>query len=160
MLSLDSIFVPQFHRRILTLFLTRTINDPTFIPMIRLDEIRHITQEPLPFVFDDVPQVGSVETLREDQRFVHREVRHHVGFDSWIRGGGECDQGNVRVVSFERSHLLVIGTCVKTLSLSVRAMKRRADKESRVLTEIVTPGTNTMSFIENETSQLTFPIQI
>ena len=111
-------------------------------------------------MFDNVPQVGSVETLREDQRFVHREVRHHVGFDSWIRGGGECDQGNVRVVSFERSHLLVIGTCVKTLSLSVRAMKRRADKESRVLTEIVTPGTNTMSFIENETSQLTFPIQI
>jgi len=72
MLSLDSILIPQFDRRILTLFLTRTINDATLVPMIRLYEIGHITQEPFPFLLDDVPQVGSVETLREDQRFVHR----------------------------------------------------------------------------------------
>jgi hypothetical protein len=92
--------------------------------MIRPDEIGDILHETFRFRFDVVTKVRSVERLREYDGVVHDEIRHDIGFDSWIGGSGESDERNVGKISFERTHLLVIGTYRK---------RSRNDISSRIL---------------------------
>lgn len=122
MSRLNLVLPPQLIRRILTLLLTRAIDDPTLTLVTFLDERRNIEEDSLGLGSDFVLEVRTIERLREHERVGHAEVLDDVRLNSVVRSRGEGDYWDPGVVLLERSHLFVVRTW--SASSSVEALER------------------------------------
>lgn len=101
MSRLNLVLPPQLIRRVLTLLLTRAVDDPTLALVTPFDESGDIEEDGLGLWSNFVLEVRTIERLREHERVGHAEVLDHVRLDSIVGGGGESDDGDAGVILLE-----------------------------------------------------------